>query len=79
MRRNFALVILHGTGHVLVIPRRCVPELRLLSGDEAADLWETVRKVPLLLSRVFAACLHHAFAVGGANAHGVVAAVQRCM
>ena len=38
-------------GHVLVIPRRCVPTMAELTPAELTDLWESVRAVQTVVGR----------------------------
>jgi len=39
----------YGTGHLLVLPNRGVPELENLSGDESAELWSCINKAVRVL------------------------------
>jgi bis(5'-adenosyl)-triphosphatase len=41
------------TGHVLVMPRRCVPLLQDLDDDEYDDLWRTVRHTQRILRAAY--------------------------
>ena len=43
----------YGTGHLMVMPTRAVPDLLDLTNDEHAELWETVRSAVVALRSAY--------------------------